>query len=170
MSERHLSVVEQEARAEVAKLAPNSVQAVATVLRAHTQPREFAAAVCVNVAPMLEEVDDALAQLDTQRAELLDRRVKLERLAAAAEGVAVGVEDAASFRVVAGRQIAHAAVMEARALGRTELDYHEWFRLFREAGWVIESVGPEAAFLTALTRCADVERVGRGVYRIRGDA
>lgn len=163
----HLSLVEQEAKAEVLSLNVPRVEALRTVLQAHTHPRELAAAVCLNLEPMLAEARHDRELIQAQLVEADDRVAKLERLAAAAETVAVGVEEAASFRVVAGKQIALVAVQEARSAKRTEMHYDEWFKLFREAGWVIESRNPQAAFLTSLTRCALVERVGQGVYRIK---
>jgi hypothetical protein len=167
-----MSALEQDAVSLVAEADPGRVAARMAVLQAHTSPVEFAAAVCFTLEPILQQ-----ARADRDRAHGLyvqaeERVVELERLAAAAEGVAAGpaVDGApAAFRVVAGRQIAEVAILEARALGRSELHYDEWFRLFREAGWVIESKDPRATFLTNLSRCGRVEHVRErsGVYRIK---
>jgi hypothetical protein len=165
-----VSTVEGVAARIVADADPGTVRAYYNDLQASVDPASLAAAVAFRLDPMIAAARDDVDRWHAGAAEAEQRLLALERLAAAAQAVALGVapDDPRAGNVVSGQNIAVAAIAVAKAAGRHELGYREWFQLFREAGYVIESPDPLAVFLTSLTRARSVERVGErtGVYRV----
>lgn len=142
------------------------VEAFYTQLHAAERPSELADAVGDALGPLLEEARADHRRLHALTREAEQRVLSLERLAAAAKAVRDGVD--ADHVALTGRHIADVAIEVARAAGRGELHYREWFQLFRQDGHFIAGDNPEATFLTAITRHPDIDRAGdtRGVYRI----
>lgn len=169
-----MTVFEEQAARLVAEADPGRVAAYYSELQASPDPASLAAAVAFRLDPIVDEARGDVDRLRASVAAAEQRLLTLERLSAAAQAVALGVapDDHERGVVVAGQEIARAAVECAIDHGRSELGYREWFQLFRSDGYIIESADPLAVFLTALTRSDRVERVGErtGVYRIAEEA
>ena len=157
------------ATAEVAQIIasalPGDQGAYYTALQSSDEPHELVEILIPEVERMLaeEELRRLTAFVDEQK----ERVLRLDRLASAARAIRddIAPEEAVGLR---GRAISDIAVQVARGFGRHELHYREWYELVRQAGYLVASHDPTAAFLTALTRDPRIERVGArtGIYRI----
>lgn len=150
---------------------PGDQRAYYTALQASEEPRELAGVLLPEVERMLGVERAELRKLEAYVDEQKERVLRLDRLTAAARAIHddIAPEQAVGLR---GRAIADVAVQVATEHERTELHYRAWYELVRQAGYLIASHDPEAAFLTALTRDSRIERVGvrTGIYRLLGDS
>jgi hypothetical protein len=128
-----------------------------------------------NAKPKVERDLTRVRGLHAEMRALLDRvDYQVERLEAISAAIDELVDPGSEVHLaegLRGRAIADAAIDALRASGRADAPIHylDWFRLFEQAGARAAGANPIASFSTAIGRHPDIERVSRGIYRLRSD-
>lgn len=161
-------VVAPEVARIIAAALPGDQRAYYAALQTCDEPAALVEILIPEVERLLADEEAELERLTAYASEQKQRVLRLDRLVAAARAIRhdIAPEEAVGLR---GRAIGDIAVTVAGERGRREMHYREWYELVRQSGYLIASRDPEAAFLTALTRDARLERVGSrtGIYRLR---
>jgi hypothetical protein len=150
-------------------MSASPVSSAASLRRVACEERDRIAAERERIRDRMDELKSELESLERLDGGLVEHSRLLDQVIASEPGTTPSAEKA----VLRGARLREEAlrVLITRVGIRESVFYRDWYRLLRDAGFVVLAKRPEAAFLTTVTRSPLIQRgVGPGTYYIEPSA